>query len=191
MGRIPLIQTRFLTGSLLYDGSQMEALWAYRFLGLAGDSIVAFVGPCRVPLSRMIDLEDWRAKAKIQSPRMVHWIAEHFETDLEKAVLRQRILASLAQAELVRRGAGAILRKGDDLYDGHRKLSISIAASTGVSTKIHFAVNVVEARTVGVPTGCLADYGVNVRSFAKAILNLYCQEMEGVYLARCKARPVP
>jgi hypothetical protein len=180
----------FLEDRLHYDGSQMAAQWAYRKTGRPGDSIVAFEGSCEVKPEQMLDLEDLTAGSVIQGPHMLHFIVEHFDLDLEKAVLRQRLLASIVGAELERRIGRVLRRDGDDLYDEKRKLTISIAALTGVSSKIHFAINVKEAKGVGVPTQGLAAYKIQAREFGEAILKAYAREMEGVHLARVKARPI-
>jgi hypothetical protein len=180
----------FLERRLRYDGSQMRPQWAYRTAGVSGDSIVAFEGPCGVSRRMMLDLEDLQAGAVIRGPHMLHWIAEHFDMDLEKAVLRQRLLAGLVREELERRLGKIIARRGDDLYDGGRKLTISIAAPTGVSAKIHFAINVARAAGVGVRTEGLASYKIAAPDFGRAILKAYQDEMESVRQARCKARPV-
>jgi len=181
------VKTRFLRRRVDYDGSQIRSHWAYRAFGIQGDSLVAFRGACTVPPANMVDLEDYRAGARIAGPDMLHFIAEHFDADLEKAVLRQRLLASLAREELGDR----VRRRGDDLFIGERKLSISIATVTPVSTKIHFAVNVRRAPGVGVPTGGLEDLKVDPRRFAERLLRAYAAEMAGILDARTRVRGVP
>lgn len=176
--------------TIRYDGSQMAPQWAYRRFGLAGDSIVAFAGPCRVPFPNMLDLEDAGRRAAIRGPRMLHWIMEHFDADLERAVLRQRLFACLVLERLERRARRRLRRDGDDLYDGERKLSISIAAPTPVSCKIHFAVNIRRASGVGVPTEGIAAYGVDPASFAGEAMRAYASELRGVRAARVKVRAV-
>ena len=120
------MKTFLLRPRLDYDGTQIRSLWAYREFGIQGDSIVAFIGGCEIPVDNIVDLEDVRAKSRIASPRMLHFIEEHFDLDLEKAVLRQRLLAVLACDAL----GGRAARRGDDLFAGERKLSISIATAT-------------------------------------------------------------
>lgn len=170
-----------------YDGTPLRSLWAYRRFGLQGDSIVAFEGACSVPVEHMVDLEDVRAGSRIAGPHMVHFIVEHFDLDLEKAVLRQRLLAALARESL----PAGVRREGDDLYAGPGKLSISIATLTPVSSKIHFAVNVVRATDVGVETRGLTDLGVEPAAFARDLLARYAAEAEGVLDARTRVRGVP
>jgi len=170
-----------------YDGTQIHSLWAYRIFGLQGDSIVAFQGACEIPFPNMVDLEDVRAKSRIASPLMLHFIVEHFDLDLEKAVLRQRLLAAIVGDEL---GSG-VKRDGDDLYLGRGKLSISIATLTPVSSKIHFGINVHRATDVGVETRALADLKVKAAPFARKILGRYGGEEAGLLDARTRVRGVP
>jgi hypothetical protein len=181
------VRTRFLKGRIDYDGTQIRSLWAYRAFGIQGDSIVAFVGACEIPFEHMADLEDVRSRSRIASPFMLHFIVEHFDPDLEKAVLRQRLLSSIVNDLLGPR----VRRSGDDLFLGKGKLSISIAAPTPVSTKIHFGINVVRATDVGVETRALADLRVKPEALAKAVLAAYAAETDGVLDARTRVRGVP
>ena len=132
--------------------------------------------------------EDLRRKAPIASLRMLHLIAEDFSSDLEGAVWRQRLLAAIALDLLhVHPRARKVLRKGDDLYDGKAKLSVSIATVTPVSTKIHFGINILSKGTP-VKTRGLADYGIPTARFATSLLKAYAREWEEVQAARCKVR---
>lgn len=177
----------FLPKKIKYNGKQLTSLWAYRNFGLLGDSIVAFIGPCNVPFKLMADVEDVRGQHKIYSSLMLHFIIEHFDCDLEKTVLRQRVLACIVKETL---GCGHRLRRtGDDLYDGGRKLSISIATASPVSTMIHFAVNI-ETKQTPVKTAGLNDYKVKPKQFALKVMQGYTEEMQGVKQARCKVYPV-
>jgi hypothetical protein len=182
-----VIETRFVPDRIDYDGSQIHSLWAYRTFGIQGDSIVAFLGGCEVRPEHMVDLEDVRARSRIASPLMLHFIVEHFDRDLEKAVLRQRLLAALARDLL----GPEVRREGDDLFFGPGKLSVSIATLTPVSSKIHFGVNVERATDVGVETRALQDLGVDPAAFAGALLERYAAEVRGVWDARTRVRGVP
>ena len=173
-------------GRIDYDGLQIQSLWAYRTFGLQGDSIVAFVGGCEIPFGNMVDLEDVLAKARIASPLMLHFIVEHFDLDLEKAVLRQRLLAALAKDLL----PAGVTRDGDDLFVSGGKLSISIATLTPVSSKIHFGVNVERATDVGVETRSLKDVGVDPSVFARVLMERFAKELDGVLDARTRVRGV-
>ena len=189
--KMATIAVEFLRKPLAYDGTQIGPLWAYRTFGRQGDSLVAFIGRCAIPAKHMIDQDDVRRGARIASPRMLHFIAEHFDAppDLEKAVLRQRVFAALALDELRARVDSPIRREGDDLFTlKEEKLSISVAAATPVSTKFHFGINVVRATRVGVKTAGLRDLGIEPGPFAEALLESYRREMEGVLDARTRAR---
>ncbi|MBI2932673.1 MAG: DUF366 family protein [Planctomycetes bacterium] len=184
------VRTFFLGRVLRYDGSQIDSLWAYREHGVQGDSLVAWIGPCAIPVRHMIDLEDVRARSVIRGPKMIHFIAEHFDTppDLEKAVLRQRVFATLARDAFESASRRRVRREGDDLFDGEAKLSISIACATPVSVKFHFGINVRRATGVGVKTAGLDQYGIDAARFARDLLIRYEKEMEGVVDARTRAR---
>lgn len=169
-----------------YDGAQIHSLWAYRRFGVQGDSIVAFVGGCEVPFANMVDLEDLRARSRIASPLMLHFIVEHFDLDLEKTVLRQRLLAILVKEQL----PAGVTRDGDDLFVAGGKLSISIATATPVSTKIHFGINIERATDVGVETRSLKDVGTDPLVLARRVMELYVREMAGVLDARTRVRGV-
>jgi hypothetical protein len=181
------MKTMWVGQRIDYDGTQIHSLWAYRTFGLQGDSIVAFQGGCEIPFENMVDLEDVRARSRIASPLMVHFIVEHFDLDLEKAALRQRLLSAAVRDEL---GSG-VRRVGDDLFLGKGKLSISIATRTPVSSKIHFGINVERATDVGVETRSLGDLRVKPVPFAKKILGRYGAEMAGVLDVRTRVRGVP
>jgi hypothetical protein len=181
----------FLRRAIAYDGTQIGPLWAYREFGRQGDSLLAWIGRCSIPTRHMIDQDDVRRRARIASPRMLHFVAEHFDAppDLEKAVLRQRLFATLALEELRARCDADLRREGDDLFTPREeKLSISVAAATPVSTKFHFGINVVRARGVGVATAGLKDLGIEPAPFAEALLEAYRREIEGVLDARTRSR---
>jgi hypothetical protein len=180
----------FLPKKIKYTGRQLASLWAYKNFGLLGDSIVAFIGPCNIPFNLMADVEDVRGKHKIYSSLMLHFIVEHFDCDLEKAVLRQRMLAGIVKEALEdSHRLHRLKRKGDDLYDGDKKLSISIATASPVSTMIHFAVNI-ETKRTPVKAAGLNDYKVSPKQFAIKVMESYTEEMQSVKQARCKVYPV-
>ena len=73
------MKSHFADGQIDYDGTQIHSLWAYRTFGVQGDSIIAFLGACDIPFDHMVDLEDVRARSRIASPSMLHFIVEHFD----------------------------------------------------------------------------------------------------------------
>jgi len=178
-----------LEHELAYDGTAIDSHWAFRQHGVQGDSIIAFIGPCDVKLTEMVDIADVKANAPIWSERMVHFIIEHFDQDLEKAVWRQRLLVAMCQDEVqMRLGRVCLERRGNDLYEDRKKFNVSIAAPTPVSTKIHVGLNVISKGTP-VPTVGLADWGIPERPFAQAVMERYKEEFEDVQMDRCKVRP--
>lgn len=179
----------WINKEIMYDGAQLRSNWVYEQTGISGDIISAFVGPADVPVTNMVDLEDVRNNAPIFSRSMLHFIVEHFDGDLRLAVARQRLLVAIA-ADEIRPHAPDLSRRGDDLYIGDRKLSVSIATSSPISTLIHFALNI-ESEGAPVEAVDLGDIGINPRTVANAILSHYVGEIESMEHARLKVRPVP
>jgi len=189
------LKTHYLTGQQLdYNGRQLAPHWIYRRFDILGDALVAFVGGCQVELGEMVDLEDVKNQAPIYSPLMLHCIAEFFQTDLELAIYRQRLLVITAKELLEELTGQPLRRNGDDLYaprsDGTPgKLSVSIATASPTSTLIHTGFNIQTGGTP-VPTAGLDGLGVDVDSFATGLLHRYAAELSDIWLARCKVRAV-
>ncbi|MEI7643937.1 MAG: DUF366 family protein [Chloroflexales bacterium] len=180
--------------TITYDGRQLAPHWIYRQFDLMGDAAVAFIGPCHVDLSEMVDIEDVKAQAPIFSPKMLHIIAEFFSSDLHTTVYRQRLLIVTAKEILERLTDRPVTRKGDDLYlprtDGSPgKLSVSIATASATSTLIHTGLNI-EIEGTPVPTVGLAELGVDPAAFGAELLRRYADEVDDIWLARCKVRAV-
>ena len=184
------LRTLFVPDEMQYTGEQLRSLWAFERFDLLGDCAVAFIGPCDVQPRHMKDAEDLKASARIYSERMLHFIVEHFDADLDRAVLRQRLLIALMAENLNRRlgGEPPVRRVGADLYDGIYKLTVSIASVSPVSALIHAGVNI-SSRNTPVPTRGLDDYGVNAREFGEETLAAYAQECALAHRSRCKVRP--
>ncbi|GAB4423769.1 MAG: DUF366 family protein [Chloroflexi bacterium OHK40] len=189
------MQTKLITDrEITYDGRQLSPHWIYRQFDLLGDAAVGFIGPCNVDLSEMVDIEDVKAQSPIYSPRMLHVIAEFFANELHTTVYCQRLLIVTAKELLERMTERPITRKGDDLYlpraDGSPgKLSVSIATASATSTLIHTGFNV-ETEGTPVPTIGLAELGVEPAAFGEELLRRYAEEVEDIWLARCKVRAV-
>lgn len=189
------IHTHFVADEQIgYDGTQLSPHWIYRRFDLLGDAIVAFVGPCQVDLTEMVDIADVKAHAPIFSPLMLHCIAEFFTTDLHLAVYRQRLLIVHAKDLLEMMTGKRITRTGDDLFldraDGTPgKLSVSIATVSPTSTLIHTGFNI-ETTGTPVPTVGLAELAVDVPQFAATLLQWYAEELQTIWVARCKVRAV-
>lgn len=185
------LRTRFLAGTHAYDGSPLSGHWAYRAHGIQGDSLLAFEGPCEVRVEDLADLEDAKAGAFIYSPRMLHFVLELFGPSLEEAVARQWLMAATA-ADLINRRLKkpAVERDGNDLWVGRRKLSVSIAAPTGASVKVHLGINV-DAKGAPVPAIGLKDLKVPARHLGLALLERFADDHARLRRARTKVRLYP
>jgi hypothetical protein len=173
---------------IAYTGEQLRSNFAYKEFDVVGDSIVAFCGPCDIKIEEIVDIEDLKAGNQIYSESMLHFIVEHHDTDLEKGVLRQLVLACIIKDTLNDILHNLVTRRVNaDLYDGDAKLSISVATATPVSSVIHFGINISSANTP-VKTKGLEDYGVDPVEFANTVMEKYVRDMEGLYNARCKVR---
>jgi len=176
---------------LKYTGHQLRSHWILDTFGIQGDAMVAFRGPCQVELTEMVDLVDVAAGRSIAADEMLHFLAEHFDRDLEKTVLRQRVfVCMIAEALAGRDGVPALRREGDDLYAGDRKLSVSIATASHLSTLMHVALNV-DPTGAPVPAVGVSEWGVNAEALARELLAAYASELADIRLATCKVRGVP
>jgi len=183
--------TYFAPAEITYTGEQLRSLWAYRTFDILGDSAVGFIGPCDVQPEQMRDLEDLKSGAGIYSERMLHFIIEHFDSDLEKTVWRQWIFMTLIVERLNRRlGSPLVVRQGSDLYERDRKLTVSIATVSPISGLIHVGINV-SSRNTPVPTRGLTDLRVDPCDFGRDILAAYAEECRRIARARCKVRACP
>lgn len=182
-----------------YTGRELRSRFAADAFGIEGDSAVAFIGPCDVPTEALVDMDDAREGAVIRSAKMLHVIAEHAShviaeharENLEIAVCRQRLLVALA-AEQVREKASpdGLVRRGDDIFIGERKLSVSIATVSPVSSLIHLGINV-DPAGAPVPAIGLDELAIDPAAFARELLDAYASELAGIAHACVKVRPVP
>jgi hypothetical protein len=86
-------------------------------------------------------------------------------------------------------GRHGVERRGDDLYVGEGKLSVSVATVSPVSGLIHLGLNVTAAG-VPVKAACLADLGLEPERVALEVMRRFVAEMESVEAAAKKVRPV-
>lgn len=177
-----------LKENILYDGTQLSSGWVNKVSHLAGDAIIAFKGKANVPIENMVDLEDVRLNQPIYSKNMLHFIVEIMDGDLEKMVLRQRLLMAI-MGDLLATHQVKVCRKGDDLFDGPYKLSVSIATSSPSSVLIHAGINILSKGTP-VPTKGLNDYQIDPTFFAEDVMKLFCRELSSIYFACQKVRSV-
>lgn len=174
-----------------YDGTQLRSRWVQEMTNMEGDAIVAFQGGTNVPIENMVDLEDVARGAPIFSEEMLHFIVEIFDKDLEKMVLRQRLLVAIIKEELKKYPLSQnIRREGDDLYDRGAKLSVSIATHSPSSCLIHTGLNISNKNTPVLTKG-LKDYDIDPKNLAQTVMKNFCLELEGIRHAKTKVRSVP
>jgi hypothetical protein len=183
------LHTDWLEPAQGYDGTQLRSHFIYECTGVLGSACLGFIGPCEVSLDHLVDLEDVRRKAPIYSPRMLHFIVEDFHLDLAAGVLLQRLMVCLLAEELGSRGVKDLERRGDDLYWREKKLNVSIATRSAVSTLIHLGINV-ETEGAPVPAVGLAQWDIAPEGLAKAFLQNLEKEYGQVWAATYKVRPV-
>ena len=183
------MHTLFSENELAYDGSQLSSHFAYRQFGLLGDSVVAFLGPCEVKLESMVDLEDVRRRDPIFSRGMLHFLWESFVLDLRGAVAFQRLMIAVVAEQLSSEGIEGLRRKGDDLFVADRKLSVSIATASPVSSLIHLGLNVTGEGAPVAAVG-LGQLGIDAGAFAAICLDKFREEYESLLKASYKVRPV-
>lgn len=185
------VATFYSSAPLAYDGTQLSSHFLLREFGLLGDAIAAFQGACRVSLGRMVDLLDVRERSPIRARRMLHFVAEHFEVDLERAILRQHLLAAalLEELAMATRGRAGARRRGNDVLVGDRKLSVSIATRSPVSTLVHLGVNV-DPAGAPVPAIGLRELGVDAEALGRRLLARYAEDAAVAARSRVKVRPV-
>jgi hypothetical protein len=184
------MQSTFIKKEIVYDGTQLQPHWIFKNAGLAGDCIASFIGGADVPVSHMVDLVDVANDEPIFSKSMLHLLVEHFDSSLELAIARQRLLVAIA-ADALRKALPRedVKRDGDDIFIRGRKLSVSIATASPVSTLIHFAMNIISDGTP-VPTVGLSDLGIEPVALSANIMDSYKSEIDSMRMARTKVRPV-
>lgn len=172
-----------------YDGTQLRPHFLRQRFGVQGDAAVVFRGAADVRGTALVDLEDRAQKHFIKSADMLHLMVERFEVDLVQGIFLQRMIASIT-ADRVRAAAPGrdVRRNGDDVRVDGRKLTVSIATVSPVSTLIHFGINV---DPTGAPVAAvgLAELGIDPAAFAPALLEAIDAELEGIAAARAKVAP--
>jgi hypothetical protein len=145
----------------------------------------------------LVDVKDRKEGKVIRSDDMVHFIVELFDSDLRRTIVLQRLLMCIIK-DVIEQMKPEIMvtRRGDDLFievdeEGveDRKLSVSIATASPVSTLIHAGVNILSSNTP-VPTLGLQDLEIPVDDFAVTVLERFVREMKEMELARCQVRAV-
>lgn len=183
-----------LKDPLLYDGSQIEPMWAFKNFNIKGSSLITWIGPMNIHIDEIIDYED--VGLEIKADEMLHFIIEHYDcqpADLRLCYHRQRIFVTIIKDILDLFGLD-IQRNGDDLFFNEGKLSVSIATCSASSMKIHFGVNIkTEGTPAEVQTAGLMDAieGIDhdmIREIAQKVCEAYKNELisieEDIYKTR-------
>ena len=171
-----------------YTGRELRSGWVEANTGLEGDAAAGFLGRCSVPTENLVDLDDRRAGATIESAEMAHVLIEHPGCSIRACVLRQRLLVCLLCDLLRQRGIDPS-RDGDDIYVDRRKLTVSIAAPSAHASLIHLGINV-RAEGAPVPAVGLEELGIDGRGLLQELLAGYQNELETAAHAETKVRPV-
>jgi hypothetical protein len=145
----------------------------------------------------LVDLEDFEAGNIVAGRDMLHFIVEIEGLCLAGITFTQRLLCATV-VEILNSAVGAgdkggvgtrVERRGDDLFVGEGKLSVSVATVSSRSGLIHLALNVT---TDGVPVkaACLTDLGVDPGWLAGEVLARFAAEVDSCHRASLKVRPV-
>lgn len=176
--------------TILYDGSQLRPHWIYENTDLLGDTIVSFRGGCSISLDKMVDLEDRQGKKTIYSEDMLHFIFESFHFSLREMVLWQHLFAAIVMETVAaKENKLSCVRQGNDIYIGEKKLSISVATISSISTLLHFGINI-SSKNTPVPTISLNDLEFDINLFAKKILSRLKEEYDIAQKALYKVKSV-
>ncbi|MDR3063725.1 MAG: DUF366 family protein [Methanobrevibacter sp.] len=184
---------------ILYDGSQIESNWAFKFLDIKGSSIITWKGPMNINEENLKDFED--IGLEIKSDKMIHFIVEFFDIqtpNLNIIYLRQRLLVMIFAEKLLEYGVLS-KRSGDDLYINSKKLSVSIATISLSSMKIHFAVNLTnlgtpsDVETIGLlqlldKNNVLIFNSDNLDSFINTVVDSYINELKTIEMDISKTK---
>ncbi|MDI6644696.1 MAG: DUF366 family protein [Methanobacteriaceae archaeon] len=175
-----------LEQSMIYDGSQIEPLWAFRMHKINKSSIITWIGPMDIDNSKILDYED--VGLEIKADKMIHFIIEHFDCqppDMRMAYHRQRILVMIVKEVLTEHNILSY-RKGDDIYVNGYKLSVSIATCSNSSLKIHFGINVIsegtpeDVKTIGI-NECNGKFNDdNLKMIINEICTKYINEIKSI-----------
>jgi hypothetical protein len=186
----PAVKHNLAEKRMDYTGAELRSHFIRDTFGIEGDCIAAFRGACRVSGERLVDLEDFRAGATVRGDDMMHFIVEIFGISLPHITAVQRLLCAAAK-DVVDSKAGrlTVVRRGDDLYVGEGKLSVSVATVSPVSGLIHLGLNIT-AEGVPVRAACLLDLGLDPEEVASQLMKKFVEEVSSVEGAARKVRPV-
>jgi len=174
------MKSLYVKEKIEFTGEQLEPHWTYKNFDILGDSILAFVGPCDLKEEYLVGVDHFKKKTQIKSEMMLHFLVEHFDQDLEKAILRQKLLMSILKDKLNHRLGGDVFQRwGNDIFEQDFKLTVSTVTRTPVSTKIHVGINI-SSKDVPVKAKGLSDYGIDPDDIAEVVMNQYRLDMRRI-----------
>ncbi len=179
----------FIDKEITYTGRELSPHWIYKNFNIEGSAAIAFIGPVKVDLSEMVDIEDVINNEPISSDKMLNFIIEDFEIGLYHMVALQRLFICIIK-EVLEEHNIFVKRDGDDLFYKERKLSVSIATKSITSSLIHTALNIV---STGAPieVSSLEEMGIaDIKAFALEILKKFTDETDDMNFAKSKVRGV-
>ncbi len=184
------LQTYFSEIPRPYTGSELHSHFNLKTFQAKGSALCAFIGPCDVKTSALVDLEDQMEGEHIRAARMVHFIGEFFGLSLREGVLFQRVFVSIVKQWLEEQSGQRFTQKGNDLFNAlGQKGSVSIVTVSPVSTLFHFGINS-DGAGAPVPVFELQSLGISDRTFVKEILERVAIEWRQIEWACTKVRAV-
>ncbi len=179
-----MITTKFMTDEISYTGPELRSLYLYEN-GVKGDGVLSWFGPCEVSTESLVDAEDRVNEDFIKSKKMVHFLAEFFHKDIFFGICVQRLMAEIVIDVLTGFKVKEIKREGDDIYIEERKLNVSIATVSPLSTLIHFGVNI-DSEGAPVKAIGLNDLNMDPVLFVNSCLEKFEEELNSIYSASYK-----
>ena len=192
------MKTLFLDEFFKYSGKELCSHFIYEH-GIKGSGILSWIGPCEVQIDSMLDMEDRLNGDCIFSESMVHFIGEFFHRDIFYGIFVQRLLgehsksiiSDMCDKDMYDKDMcdKKLKRRGDDLYLDDKKLNVSIATVSPLSSLVHFAVNV-SSKNTPVSTVGLEDLGIDPYLFSNKVLKALEEELNSVDKASCKVKTI-
>ncbi len=187
-----LLETKYLEKGIDYTGRELRSHFIRETGGIAGDGVVAFQGGCRVEAGDLVDLDDAEQNNYIRAERMLHFIGEHFQCGLREGNFRLRLFVSIVRDSVEKLSGSdlpSLIRRGDDLFTGDRKLSVAIATRSPTSMLFHLGVNI-DPAGAPVSTVGIEEWGIPPPRLAEMVLQRYSRECSSIEFAVRKVRGV-
>ena len=187
------MKTSFLKNQFKYTGKELHSHFLYE-MGVQGSGIISWIGPCEVKIDSMVDMEDRVNNDHIFSESMLHFMGEFFHKDIFYGIFVQRIIGEHVRSILKEMCGKEFIRNGDDLYlkeqgASDKKLNVSIATVSNLSSLVHFAVNI-SSNNTPVKTIGLKDLNIDPELFSTEVLDSIKQELVSIEKASVKVKSV-